>query len=176
LIVFGLIASVLIFSAMAKTLNGIFDMVTANVGGFDCATVTGGPVSSWSTPCDHASIMDAAQNRSVIDEFFYTIIYTIFIYMMATASFKLVDQIPNSILRWMGAGVQSFGDQRDDPAAGLVQYAGFGGFSMSSQMAGAMQSGGAAIGQTVGTGARGLGGLATGLTGRNAAANVGGAG
>ena len=33
---------------------------------------------------------------------------------MAMASFKLVTLIPNGILRWMGAGVQSFGDQHDD--------------------------------------------------------------
>ncbi|MCB9990358.1 MAG: DotA/TraY family protein [Rhodospirillales bacterium] len=144
LTVFGLIASMAIFSAMARTLNGIFDLVVENLTGFDCSD------------CKAAAIIGIEYKRNVIDEFFFTIIYTILVYMLATSSFKMIDQIPNSILRWMGAGVQSFGDQRDDPAQGMVQYAAFGGAQLSGQIGGALQQGARAAGQGLGLPVRGL--------------------
>jgi hypothetical protein len=47
--------------------------------------------------------------------------YTIVVYMIGTGSFKLIDLIPNSIMRWLGASVQAFADQQDDPADNLVR-------------------------------------------------------
>jgi len=138
LTVFGLIAAMAIFSALARTLNGVFDLVVENLAGFDCADCVVGVVAG------------IEYKRNVIDEFFFTIIYTVLVYMLATSSFKLIDQIPNSILRWMGAGVQSFGDQHDDPAQGLTQYAAFGGANMAGQVAGALQQGARATGQGFG--------------------------
>ena len=41
--------------------------------------------------------------------------------MLAMSSFKLIDLIPDNILRWMGASVQSFGKQQGDPAENLVR-------------------------------------------------------
>ncbi len=138
LTVFGLIAAMAIFSAMARTLNGVFDLVVENLTGFDC------------TDCNTVGAAGIEFKRNPIDEFFFTIIYTILVYMLATSSFKMIDQIPNSILRWMGAGVQSFGDQRDDPAQGMVQYAAFGGNQIAGQVTGALNQGAKAAGQGVG--------------------------
>ncbi len=144
LTVFGLVASVAIFSAMARTLNGVFDLVVENLTGFDC------------NDCSTGTIFGVEYKRNAIDEFFFTIIYTILVYMLATSSFKLIDQIPNSILRWMGAGVQSFGDQRDDPAQGMVQYAAFGGANLAGQIGGALQQGARTAGMAAGAPVRGL--------------------
>jgi hypothetical protein len=89
--------------------------------------------------------------RDVVDEFFFTIIYTIIVYMLATSSFKLIDQIPNQILRWMGAGVQTFSDRAGDPAQNLVQYAAFGGMNVTNQVTGIMQQGARGAGQAGGS-------------------------
>lgn len=100
LCVFGLIASIMIFYAMARTLNGIFNLVVSSVSGFDmnfAATATPGTVGSLE------------YFRNSLDKMFYTIIYAVIIYMIGMSSFKMIDQIPNHILRWMGGGAQSFG-------------------------------------------------------------------
>lgn len=39
---------------------------------------------------------------------------------MGMSSFKLVDMIPNNILRWMGQSVATFGDQREDAGQSLI--------------------------------------------------------
>ncbi|MEM7651291.1 MAG: hypothetical protein AAF204_04330, partial [Pseudomonadota bacterium] len=58
--------------------------------------------------------------RSSIDEFFFTVMYTIIVYIMALATFKLVDLIPNSILRWTGVSVTTFQENAGDPAGQLT--------------------------------------------------------
>lgn len=148
LIVFGLIISVLAFSALVRQLNIIFDDVLSNMTGF--------------TNPD-AAFVDLAffeLKRGPIDEFFFTIIYTIIVYMIGTTSFKLIDRIPQSIMRWMGAGVQTFADQTGDPAGGLTQYAAIGGATIGGQAAGALTAGSRAVGTTGG-------GLISGLMGRS---------
>ncbi len=112
LIIFGLIASIIIFSAQVKVLNEIWSLVTTNLSGFDDAkakTVGAGLTGA------------VEYMRGHVDRFFFTIIYAIIVYLLAMSSFKLVTLIPNNILRWMGANVQSFGDQSDDPAQNLVR-------------------------------------------------------
>ncbi len=118
LIVFGMLASISTYSALVSVLNSIFSMVTENVGGFDLQ-------SEILTARDVLPYM-----RSEVDEFFFTVIYAIIVYMLGMSSFKLVDTMPNNILRWMGQSVATFGDQREDPAANLVSRA-----SMGSQQA-----------------------------------------
>lgn len=113
MIVFGLIASSLIFSAMAKVLNEMWSLVVENLTGFDqaAAEAAGYPLTDirfWRTP---------------IDEFFYTVIYVIIIYMMAIASFKLVDLIPNYIMRWLGQSVETFAEGVGNSAEQLQQKA-----------------------------------------------------
>ncbi len=133
LIVFGLLASILIFAAMASVLNNIWDLVTVNATGFnslDPAASGGGTVAnaiSWS--------------RGKIDQFFFLIIYAVILYMMALSSFKLIDMIPNSILRWMGSSVTSFGDNSEDAAQSLTQYAAIGGGMIFQQGLGGLEGG-----------------------------------
>ena len=57
--------------------------------------------------------------RGAIDEFFFTMVYAVVVYMLGTSCFKLIDDIPNNILRWMGQSVQTFNDQRGDQAESL---------------------------------------------------------
>ncbi len=55
------------------------------------------------------------------------------------ASFKLIDLIPNNILRWMGQSVATFGDQREDPAQGLVSRASVGSQQALGKIGGGLQ-------------------------------------
>ncbi|MBI2235316.1 MAG: DotA/TraY family protein [Micavibrio aeruginosavorus] len=103
LCVFGLIGSIIVFYAMARTLNGIFDLVISNLSGFNMETAIKSPV-----PPDTVGSLEYA--RDAADKLFFTIIYAIIVYMIGMSSFKMIDQVPNNILRWMGGGVRSFGD------------------------------------------------------------------
>lgn len=132
LIIFGLLASVVIFGAMIKVLNEIFSLVVSNLSGFSTAN---------SSQCGQA--FDSAAGaptgsidylRGPVDEFFFTIVYAILVYMIGMASFKLIDLIPNQILRWMGAGVSTFNDQAGEPAEGLVTKLAVGGGIMGGQL------------------------------------------
>lgn len=127
LIVFGLLAAISIYTALVASLNSTFDLVIHNMGGFDVsAEVTAvGP-----------SFIDFM--RGPIDEFFYTIIYAVIVYMMGMSSFKLIDTIPNNILRWMGQSVATFGDMREDPAAGLVGRASLGAQQVTGKIGGGL--------------------------------------
>lgn len=110
LTIFGLLASISIFAALVKVLHDVFQLVTENVAGYDIeAEVTG-----------VAGISTIDKMRGPIDRFFFTVVYAIIVYMMGMASFKMIDMVPNNILRWMGQSVASFNDQREDVAAGLV--------------------------------------------------------
>lgn len=108
LIVFGLLASIVIFSAMVQVLNDIFDVVVTSVGGYDRDNQAGLP---------SAAVTEFL--RSPVDEIFYTVVYVILTYMMGLASFKLIDMIPNQILRWIGASVSTIQEDAGDPAGKL---------------------------------------------------------
>lgn len=140
LIVFGLIAAVSIFAAMAIVFNSIFDLAVYNVGG----------VNLGSTVCStspSASLM--ANVRGPVDQFFYTVMYAVVIYIMGLASFKLIDLIPNKIMRWMGANVDTFADMAGDPASQITNYAGVGGAQMTSGLVNGLRQGVGAIGSGV---------------------------
>lgn len=102
LIVFGLIGSMAIFYALARTLNNVFDTVTSNLTGFDhpASTAGGGPTAD--------QVGSVAFFRGAIDQFFFTIIYTVIVYMMGISCFKLIDLFPNGILRWFGSSARGF--------------------------------------------------------------------
>lgn len=132
LIIFGFLASILIFAAMVQVLNDIFDLVVGNLAGFDSheeVNDTGG-----------TGITYMNFYRSAIDEFFFTLMYAVIVYMMGQSSFKLIDQIPNNILRWMNQNVSTFNDQRQDPAQGLVSTAHIGAQQGLQSMGGGLQS------------------------------------
>ena len=140
-IVFGLIAGVATFTALAGILNNIFDLVVLN---------TSGALPGGSTAVIATSAVDSFR-RGVVDQFFFTIMYAILLYMMATASFKLVDTIPAHVTNWLGSGVPTFNDNKQDPTQGLTQYAAIGGQQVSSQVLGGIQQGLSGAGGLVGS-------------------------
>lgn len=140
LCVFGLLAGLAVFSALARTFNNIFSLVVMNLTGFDC------------TDCD-AGAANASFGlefrRNNVDELFYTVVYAIFVYMLATSSFKMIDQVPDFIMRWMGAGVQTFGE-KEDPTSGLASYAALGTKQISAEVVNIAQSGARGAGWSAG--------------------------
>lgn len=139
LTVVGLIASITIFSAQARVLNLIWDLVTVNATGFDNNDLF-----------TSAIVADRRFERGVVDQFFFTIIYTIIVYMLATASFKLIDKIPDNILRWAGVGVSTFGDIDQDNVDSVSRYAVMGGMTIGQQSASAVQGLSSGMGTTLG--------------------------
>lgn len=148
LTVFGLVASVLIFTAQVRVLNFIWPLVIDNVSGY----------SGYQDTTVKILYVVTIQ-RDIVDQFFFTVLYTIICYMLATASFKLIDSIPDNILRWMGAGVSSFGDINDDPTQGLTRYAAIGGLTFGQKLTGSMQEAAGGIGQLVKAEGDKLGGI-----------------
>mgnify|MGYP003391885402 CR=1 FL=1 len=109
LIVFGMIASISIFSALVMVMNEIFDLVVANVTGFDTVN-----------EAENLGPTQIGFYRSALDEFFFTIVYVSLVYMMGTGCFKMIDQVPNNILRWMGMNVNTFQDGAGNPVGQLT--------------------------------------------------------
>jgi len=139
LILFGLIGGVVIFAAQVHVLNTIWDIVTTNLAGTDGAIAQGLDAPAPG-PGGEAPLLTGTTEyvRGFLDQFFFTIIYTITVYIMGMASFKLIDLIPNYILRWIGTSVTTVGEQAGDPAGQLVQYAFMGGQTITSQGRGAL--------------------------------------
>ena len=108
MILFGLLASISIFSASVFVLNDIFNLLVTNVGGAAEGLVSDDPGFSMS------------EVRSGIDELFYTVIYAVLVYMVGQSCFKLIDQIPNQILRWMSFSTQTFQEANKNAAEELA--------------------------------------------------------
>ncbi len=106
---FGLMASLATFMALTVGLDTVFNIAVANVGGYDMSKLSSG------TP---DTLMASA--RDGMDALFYTVIYAMLVYMIATSSFKLIDLLPNTIMRWAGTNVAGFNDQTDP--IGQVNY------------------------------------------------------
>lgn len=134
LIIFGILASISTYSALVAVLNQTFDLVTSNVGGFDNRAEMQGVTMDGETM--QSSLQYA---RSAVDEFFFTVIYTIIVYLMGMSSFKLIDRIPNNILRWMGQSVSTFNDEREDAAQTLVGKATVGAQQTSGALGGGLK-------------------------------------
>lgn len=109
LMIFGFLASISIFSALVSVLHTTFDLVVSNVGGFDTTAEFTGIGAS-----------QLAYMRSAIDEFFFTVVYVIIVYLLAMSCFKLIDIIPANILRWIGQSVTPFNDAKEDAGQSLV--------------------------------------------------------
>lgn len=99
LILLGLVSSIIIFGAMVTVLNEIFDLMVTNTGG--SARVNPDP-------------NDITFYRGPIDELFFTIMYVAITYMMGLSCFKMIDGVPNNILRWMGVSVATFKETSGD--------------------------------------------------------------
>lgn len=147
IIVFGLIAAMVIFTAQARAMTYIWDLVIMNLTGHEDSSVILVPGAS-----------SASVDRGIIDEFFYTIIFTIIMYMMANASFKLIDRIPQGITRWLGASVPAFGDfAADKSLASVNQYVGIAGQTMIPQVTGQLNQTASGLGGALFRGAGGGG-------------------
>ena len=108
LTVFSLVGAFAIFSALAVGLNSIFTLVSANLfGSLPTGMTLQGAIAD-------GNVMELG--RGMIDQFFLTIFYILIMYVIGTGSFKLIDLIPDNIMRWSGAGVSSMGaaDISDD--------------------------------------------------------------
>jgi hypothetical protein len=118
LIVFGFLASITIFGAQAQVLSEIWSVVVSNSGGY---------AMEANLNYNYDETGGLRYFRGAIDKLFYTVIYAIVVYMLGMSAFKMIDLIPNHILRWMGASVSTFGDQSGDPAQNLVRNSFIGG-------------------------------------------------
>ncbi len=128
--VFGLIGGMACFGALTVALNNLFDLVVSNSTG-----ATPGSAQTELTVDEIAAI-----RAGTIDQFFYTVMYAILVYMMATASFKMIDTIPKAFMRWINTGITTFNDNKGDPTSDLTTYAAVGGARASSQVFGGLQS------------------------------------
>ncbi|MBN8520745.1 MAG: DotA/TraY family protein [Alphaproteobacteria bacterium] len=147
LTVFGLIGGMAIFTAMVSVLNELFKLVVLNTTGTEL-TVMGTPAGGTPSPAGDSGI--DVLRRSIVDQFFFTIVYTVISYMLATTSFKMIDLVPKAIMRWMGSGVSSFGDNIQDATGELTKYATIGSTILGGQVTGAMNKLGSAAGATGG--------------------------
>ncbi len=114
LIIFGFLISISLFSALVNTLHDVFHVLTLTASGYDMEA----EIFTASTTLSGGS-NTMAYWRSPLDELFYTVIYTILVYMIALSCFKLIDEIPNNIMRWMGVTVSTFRETAGDPAGEL---------------------------------------------------------
>lgn len=134
LIVFGLLAGSIIFFTEVYLLHIIYDLVVSNLAGSDpnCSQLVDTPASELPTGClsengnvlpkggiGFSDTMDTL--RAPLDQFFFTILYVIIVYMMATSTFKLIDSIPKGILRWLGSSTEVFADNSGDPTENLTR-------------------------------------------------------
>ncbi|MEM6812327.1 MAG: DotA/TraY family protein [Pseudomonadota bacterium] len=151
LIIFGLLAAVTIFAGMVRVLNEIFYVVISNLSGHD-PRANDLCFQNPNIPAEVSEFQRAELNdafRGPVDQFFFTILYTIIVYMIGTSCFKLIDLIPNQILRWINAEVPAFNDQNGDAAEGLMKYVTIGGSQFGSQIGGSISEIGGGIRQSV---------------------------
>jgi len=136
MIIFGLIAAVSIFASMATVLNSIFDIAVVNAGGTNFNNV--------------ATLSFTEFARGPIDQLFYTVLYAVLMYIIAMSSFKMIDLIPNQVMRWLGVSINSFASQTGDSAAGLMQNVQQQGLGKVDQAVDGIQSGSKGAGAAAG--------------------------
>ncbi len=115
LIIFGFLISISLFAALVNTLHEVFHVLTLTATGYDIEAEV---FSTTNTLLPNGQSTMAFW-RSPLDELFYTAIYTIIVYMIGLLCFKLIDEIPNNIMRWMGVTVSTFRETAGDPAGEL---------------------------------------------------------
>lgn len=143
LTVFGLLVAFSSFSAMVYVLDMTFTLVVHNVGGYDANVMSTTTFFSPLDPMVHAA-------RGAVDEFLYTAMYAIIVYLIGTSCFKLIDLIPNGILRFAGAGVASFGDKAPDPLESMNRYTAMASYAVTDDIASAVRGVGKVPGAVAG--------------------------
>ena len=134
LIIFGFVFSISVYAALVDTLHNSYHLLTFAASGFDIEAEINQGGTGFRQVSDLTNLTPAnttAFLRGPIDELFYSIIYVIMVYMVGLSSFKLVDQIPNNIMRWMGVTVSTFHKTAGDPASELAGKA-YRGINMSN--------------------------------------------
>lgn len=118
LTVFALIAAFSTFAAMVMVLNAIFELIISNIFGADVKLITD------STKAGGIPDPSLVNVRGLVDQFFLTVTYVIIVYIIGTSSFKLIDILPDNIMRWSGVGVKPWGgtDNADELVDKTGQY------------------------------------------------------
>ncbi len=132
IIIISFLGALIIYSALVKVLNNIFYLVIANLTGHDlmgndasitgCFNPPGAAAGGGGGGGGGTGPSQLSFTRTVVDQFFYTVLYAVMVYLMAAPCFKLVDTIPDNVMRWFGSGISTFGAQDGDPADGLIKY------------------------------------------------------
>lgn len=135
---FGLMAAVSCFSALAVAMDTLFDLAVTNVAGHTTDLKESGEMTVESF------------RRNEVDQFFYTLMYAILLYLMATSCFKLIDLIPNNILRFLGSQVAAFADKSTFEAESMTDIASKAGYFVADDVPKATFSLGQAAGRGVG--------------------------
>lgn len=139
LIVAGLLGATIVFFMEVYVLHIIYDLAIDNVAGADpeCTGLLGGGHNSDSCRNSGGFIATA---RHGFDGFFYTVLYTIIVYIMANSTFKLIMLVPKDIYRWAGSDASPLGDNAEDPFENLQRNAGIAAGAIARQAAGAAPS------------------------------------
>ncbi|MCB1556463.1 MAG: DotA/TraY family protein [Alphaproteobacteria bacterium] len=117
LIVIGLLGGISIFAAQVFILNDIWALVVSNLSGYDQSSLGMVEKELLDGQDPRGSLL---YMRGAVDTLFFTVLYAIVVYMIGMSSFKLVDLVPNKIMRWLGTGVSTFAEQAEDPAQALI--------------------------------------------------------
>lgn len=118
LIVFGFVFSISLFAALINALHDSYFTVVMVATGFDYQAELNG--SNSKALLDFTDVDQMEFMRGPVDEVFYTIVYVIMVYMVGLSCFKLVDTIPNNLIRWMGVTVSTFQENSGDPAGQMT--------------------------------------------------------
>lgn len=164
--VLSLVASFATFAGMVAGLNAIFELAVANVTGFDVADLksgragSGGIVSFFSNlfgwdsgDLSGGNPQSLNYTRGIVDQFFMTFLYVFVVYSIGLTSFKLIDLIPDGILRWISTEVKSWGasDNADQLLYQMDDNIAKESFNMTTRLQGAAQG---IYGAAAGWGAR----------------------
>ena len=68
----------------------------------------------------------------------YLIMYTVIVYNLGLVCFKMIDQIPAQVMRWIGQGNLHYADGKPDPIGSTTQVAAAAGALLGPQLAGGM--------------------------------------
>ncbi|MBI1301666.1 MAG: DotA/TraY family protein [Alphaproteobacteria bacterium] len=115
LVIFGFVASMSLYVAFVDVLHDIYPTLTLATAGFDFRKEIASPTQLLEPNMTSISFW-----RNPVDQLFYTVLYAIIVYVIGLSCFKLIDQVPNNIMRWMGITVKTFTETAGDPASQLT--------------------------------------------------------
>jgi conjugal transfer/type IV secretion protein DotA/TraY len=115
IVVIALISSVIIFTGLIEALNSLWDLALANIAGDRPQAPTQRDLAFNELYGQGVALL-----RGKVDFVFYTAMYTIFVFLMAVNSFKMIDQVPNFFMRWLGEGIAAIGEGELSGKAGEI--------------------------------------------------------